>query len=593
MVPDMDSVHKTAIYKGFKLDAPTTQALTKLANTASIIDDLGLDVFRGSNNWAVSGKKSVTGKPLLANDMHLGLNIPGIWYQMHHVIPGKLNVTGVVLPGQPMVIAGHNDSIAWGFTNVMTDDADFYQETINPNNPDQYRFNGDWKDLVKVRERIMIKGGDSIIKFNRFTHRGPIISEMKKVNDKVLSMRWLGNEDSNEVNTVYLLNRASNWTDFRNALRTFISVNQNAVYADVNGNIGLQSTIGIPIREGDRILVYPGDTDRYDWKGLVPFDELPNTYNPECGYVASANCKTAPADYPYYISDWYILPYRQDRIIEMLNEKEKLSIDDFKKMQGDQKSKMSEKFTRYFLNRLSAKNGLSESEKSVYEMMRKWDYGMQKERPEGLIFEKWYFFIGLNLVKDQMDSAMVAEFTGEKIFFENFMENILVSPVNEWTDDITTKQVSESLGDIIGSSFQQAIKEISAKHGSNPAEWKWGNEHLFTLAHPMSSVKLLDKALHLNRGPYSVGGSFHTVSPYSNPLNKNSGVNNGASERHIFDASDWDLSLSVIPTGTSGIPASKYYCDQTDMYLNNVYHTDYVTRTKVESKKLYQMKFTR
>jgi penicillin amidase len=173
------------------------------------------------------------------------------------------------------------------------------------------------------------------------------------------------------------------------------------------------------------------------------------------------------------------------------------------------------------------------------------------------------------------------------------MENILVSPVNEWTDDITTKQVSESLGDIIGSSFQQAIKEISAKHGSNPAEWKWGNEHLFTLAHPMSSVKLLDKALHLNRGPYSVGGSFHTVSPYSNPLNKNSGVNNGASERHIFDASDWDLSLTVIPTGTSGIPASKYYCDQTDMYLNNVYHTDYVTRTKVESKKLYQMKFTR
>ncbi len=593
MVPDMDSVHKTAIYKGFKLDAPTTQALTKLANTASIIDDLGLDVFRGSNNWAVSGKKSVTGKPLLANDMHLGLNIPGIWYQMHHVIPGKLNVTGVVLPGQPMVIAGHNDSIAWGFTNVMTDDADFYQETINPNNPDQYRFNGDWKDLVKVRERIMIKGGDSIIKFNRFTHRGPIISEMKKVNDKVLSMRWLGNEDSNEVNTVYLLNRASNWTDFRNALRTFISVNQNAVYADVNGNIGLQSTIGIPIRDGDRILVYPGDTDRYDWKGLVPFDELPNTYNPECGYVASANCKTAPADYPYYISDWYILPYRQDRIIEMLNEKEKLSIDDFKKMQGDQKSKMAEKFTRYFLNRLSAKNGLSESEESVYEMMRKWDYGMQKERPEGLIFEKWYFFIGLNLVKDQMDSAMVAEFTGEKIFFENFMENILVSPVNEWTDDITTKQVSESLGDIIGSSFQQAIKEISAKHGSNPAEWKWGNEHLFTLAHPMSSVKLLDKALHLNRGPYSVGGSFHTVSPYSNPLNKNSGVNNGASERHIFDASDWDLSLTVIPTGTSGIPASKYYCDQTDMYLNNVYHTDYVTRTKVESKKLYQMKFTR
>ncbi|MFA6482488.1 MAG: penicillin acylase family protein, partial [Bacteroidales bacterium] len=328
MIPDMDSVNKTAIYPDFKLDKSTVEALTKLSETASVTEVMGLDVFRGSNNWAVAGRKSVTGKPLLANDMHLSLNIPGIWYQMHEVIPGKLDVTGVVLPGQPMVVAGHNDSIAWGFTNVMTDDADFYQETLNPANPDQYRLNGEWKDLKKIEEKILVKGGDTVIKINRFTHRGPIISEMKKVADKVLSMRWLGNEESNEVLTVYRLNRASNWTDFRNALRTFVSVNQNAVYADVNGNIGLQSAIGIPIREGDRILVYPGDTTRYDWKGLVPFDELPYSYNPECGYVASANCKTAPNDYPYYISDWYVLPYRMDRIREMLTEKEKLSSDD-------------------------------------------------------------------------------------------------------------------------------------------------------------------------------------------------------------------------------------------------------------------------
>ncbi|MDP2337438.1 MAG: penicillin acylase family protein, partial [Bacteroidota bacterium] len=176
MIPDMDSVHKTIIYPDFKPDKGTSDILNKLSKTASIVDELGLDAFQGSNNWAVSGKKSTTGKPLLANDMHLGLNIPGIWYQMHQVIPGKLNVTGVVLPGQPMVIAGHNDSIAWGFTNVMTDDADFYQETINPQNPDQYLLNGAWKDILKVEEKIRIKGGDSIIRMNRFTHRGPIIS---------------------------------------------------------------------------------------------------------------------------------------------------------------------------------------------------------------------------------------------------------------------------------------------------------------------------------------------------------------------------------------------------------------------------------
>ncbi|MEK7718675.1 MAG: penicillin acylase family protein [Bacteroidota bacterium] len=593
MIPGMDSVHNTVTYPDFKLDNSTAEVLRKFSETASIVDELGLDVFQGSNNWAVSGKKSITGKPLLANDMHLSLNIPGIWYQMHQVIPGKLNVTGVVLPGQPMVIAGHNDSIAWGFTNEMTDDADFYEETINPNNPDQYRLNGAWKDILKVEEKIRIKGGDSLIRFNRFTHRGPIISELKKVKSKVLSMRWLGNEDSNEIQSVYLLNRASNWTDFRKALRTFVSVNQNAVYADVKGNIGLQSTIGIPFREGDRTLVYPGDTTLYDWKGLVPFEELPYTYNPECGYVASANCKTAPADYPYYISDWYIMPYRMDRIVEMLKEKEKLSIEDFQRMQGDQKSKMAEKFTRYFLSHLSVKPGLSETEKAVYELMGKWDYSMKVERPEALIFEKWYYLTGVNLVQDQMDSLLLAQFVGQKILFENFMENMLFAPGGGWAGNINTKDATETFGDIIGSSFQQTVKELTLKFGGEPAGWKWGDVHTFTLAHPLSKVKILDRVFHLNRGPFRVGGSFHTVSPYENPLNNYSAVNHGASERHIFDTGNWDRSLTVIPTGTSGIPASIHYCDQTESYMTNRYHTDYVTRTKVEGALRYKMKFSK
>jgi penicillin amidase len=453
--------------------------------------------------------------------------------------------------------------------------------------------NGAWKELLKVQEILRIKGGDSVVFMNRFTHRGPIISERKKVKDQVLSMRWLGNEDSNEIRSVYLLNRASNWTDFRNALRSFVSVNQNAVYADVIGNIGLQSTIGIPIREGNRSLVYPGDTTRYDWKGFVPFDELPYTYNPECGYVASANCKTAPAGYPYHISDWYVLPYRMDRIVEMLKEKEKLSIEDFQRMQGDQKSKMAEKFTRYFLSHLNVKSGLSESEKAVYQLMEKWDYTLLKEGPEALIFEKWYYLTGVNLVKDQMDSLLLAQFEGQKTFFENFMENMLIAPGGEWANDIGTKGVTETFTDVIGTSFQQTVKELTLEFGGEPSGWKWGDAHTFTLAHPMSKVKILEKAFGLSRGPYPVGGSSHTVGPYESKLNRNSEVDHGASERHIFDAGNWDRSLTVIPTGASGIPASKHYCDQTESYINNRYHTDYVTRTKVEGEMLYRMKFTR
>jgi len=184
--------------------------------------------------------------------MHLGLFAPGIWYQMHLVVEGKLNVTGLVLPGQPAVIAGHNDSIAWGMTNVMVDDLDFYFETINEDST-KYLFNGEWKDLIIKNEKIVIKGGEEVEKRILFTHRGPIVSQFKDVKEKPISIHWLGNEMSNEIRTVYKLNRAKNWSDFRDAVKTFKSVSQNIVYADAAGNIGLQTSAGVPICKGNGI----------------------------------------------------------------------------------------------------------------------------------------------------------------------------------------------------------------------------------------------------------------------------------------------------------------------------------------------------
>jgi len=239
------------------------------------------------------GKTLMIHRVKKANDMHLGLNAPGIWYQMHQVIEGKLNVTGVTLPCTPFIIAGHNEDISWGFTNVTVDDLDFYLETINPADSNQYLLDGEWQDMRIEEEKISVKGEDeSVIRINRFTHRGPVVSEFKGVRDKVMSAHWQGNEMSNEVRTVYLLNRAGNWEEFRDALKTFTSVSQNAVYADRFGNIGLQTAAGVPIRHSGGILVYPGDTSLYDWQGVVPFEDLPYSFNPESGYVSSANNKT-------------------------------------------------------------------------------------------------------------------------------------------------------------------------------------------------------------------------------------------------------------------------------------------------------------
>jgi len=590
LLPDLMR-QSSYVYPDFNLDEQTAEVLGQLEEAVGTIDNLGLDVFRGSNNWAVSGEKSTTGKPILANDMHLSLMVPGIWYQMHQVIPGKLNVSGVVLPGQPMVVAGHNDRIAWGFTNVMVDDVDFYLETINPSNPDEYKFNGQWVPMTKKEELIITSKGDTIRRTNRFTHRGPVISSFRGVEGKTISMHWLGNEKSNELRSVYLLNRARNWDEFREALHTFVSVNQNAVYADVDGNIGLQSTIGIPLRKEPGIRVFPGDTDEFDWKGLVPFEELPVTFNPPSGFVTSANNRTTGPDYPYYISAWFDLPYRKDRIDELLTEKQKLSTDDFRRIQADHKSKMAEKFVPFLMRYCNNDELTNQKYLQGLELLRKWDFDYTRESAAAPVFEAWYWKVLNNLASDEMGD-LFTKFQSEKTLVKNFMENILANPESGWCDNISTLDRKESLANIVTASYMEAFDYLENALGEKPADWQWGKLHTFTIQHPMAKVKLIDKLLGLSRGPYPVPGSFHTVSPYSFPLFEPAGVNHGSSHRHIFDMDNLDRSMTVIPTGTSGVPGSTHFCDQTEMYVNNRYHSDYITREKVEKAGRYRMVIT-
>ncbi|MBN2774889.1 MAG: penicillin acylase family protein, partial [Prolixibacteraceae bacterium] len=369
LIPNIKN-HPTAIFPDMGI--PEGFAEGSILAGSQKLEELGLEVFYGSNNWAVAGKKSTSGKPLLANDMHLGLFAPGIWYQMHQVVNGKLNVTGLVLPGQPFVIAGHNDSIAWGMTNVMVDDLDFYFETLNDDTT-KYLLNGEWKDLIIKNENIGIKGAEPVSRKILFTHRGPIVNHFQNMKEKPVSIHWLGNEMSNEIRTVFKLNRAHNWSDFRDAVKTFKSVSQNIVYGDVLGNIGLQTSAGVPIRKGNGIQVYPGDTDEYDWQGLVPFEQLPYEFNPERGYVSSANNKTVPEDYPYYISHWFATPDRINRIREMLEAKEKLGIPDFQAMQSDFNSALVDRMMPHFLPALENCSDMNETEKAAYEKIKTWD----------------------------------------------------------------------------------------------------------------------------------------------------------------------------------------------------------------------------
>ncbi|MBN1133197.1 MAG: penicillin acylase family protein [Bacteroidales bacterium] len=582
LIPDMD-LQKAYVFPDFEIDG-RIGLNTSMFEGAKAIDELGLKVFEASNNWAVSGDKSVTGKPFMCNDMHLGLMSPGIWYQMHQVVEGKLNVTGVALPGAPYIICGHNDDIAWGMTNVTVDNIDFYLETINPEDSGQYLLDGEWKDMETIDVEIKVKKEEPVIRTIRYTHRGPVVSSLKGIEDRVISARWLGSDFSNELVSVHMLNRAGNWEDFRGALKTFVAIGQNIVYADRFGNIGLQTSTGVPIREGAGMFIYPGDTSQYDWKGLVPFEELPYSFNPECGMVSSANNKTVGDDYPYYIGTWFDQPYRINRIREMLSEKDKFGTGDFKRMITDQVSAFAKDFTPVYLDAIpSDSDGLYGEARSLLE---EWDYRMSAESPAPLIYEIMYLELTDALFHDQVGNERMKYMYSEGA--RNLVHRIREQGDSPWCDDVTTTGIKETFEDNIRRAFRETVDTLSVMYGDNPSEWQWGDLHKVSLNHPMGSVDIVNKLFKTNRGPYPIGGSYHTVCPYKYPMNESFVANHGASERHIFNTAAWDASLTVIPTGTSGVPASPHYLDQTNLYMNNRFHADYFTREAVERNALYK-----
>jgi penicillin amidase len=582
LIPYYNAV-TSLIFPDFVLNDTLLKKARSFISGMDTLKALGIVSFSGSNNWAVAGKKTETGKPVLSNDMHLSFGSPGIWMQMHQVIPGKLNVTGVAIPGEPFIVAGHNEKIAWGETNLMVDDIDLFEERINPANPNQYFYNGEWKEMVIKKEIINIKGGkkDSILL--KFTHRGPVISGLNNVDDAALSMRWSGYDYSDEIRSVCLLNRASGWNEFRSAISTFRAASQNFAYADVEGNIGLNTGGGIPIRKGNGALIRNGETSEYDWKGYVPFDQLPSSFNPENGYVSSANNRTVNEKYPYYISSNFVLPYRINRIRQMLAEKEKFSMDDFKRMILDQHSDYAALLTPFILKLEDKQGELNQTEVSALKSLSAWDYDMNAGLAAPTIFE--YFRISFinNLLSDELQD-LYAQLPG--IAREYYIYRILKTGPDAMVDNVNTPAV-ETLDDIILKSFRDCISTLSQKYGEDQKMWKWGSIHRITIEHPLGSVKLLDRIFHFNSAEYEIGGSNHTVSPYS--YGAGFKVNHGASERHIFNTADWDESYTVIPTGESGVPASEFYLSQTKSYLSGKFYRDAFSEKAVKEAAKYTL----
>jgi penicillin amidase len=548
--------------------------------------------FRGgSNNWVVSGDKSETGMPILANDMHLGLINPGIWYEAHISCPG-LNVSGVVLPGVPLVVAGANDHVAWGFTNVMADDADFYLEKINPDDSGQYEFMGVWKNMDIVNDTISVSGGEDVPIEIRMTHHGVIVSDIIEEiepSTNPIAMRWTIYEFNQEAQALYQANHASDIYDLERAAALHKCPGQNWVYADDKGNIGFWAATGIPIRNGfDGSLLLPGWDGEHEWDGYVPTDRQPHVRNPSKGWIASANNKHVDDDYPHVISNNYAPPDRIIRINDMLNEKEKFNLDDFKRMHGDDYLVMAKEWTPHIIASTKSLE-LTDLELRGKELLAGWDFRGRPESAEPAIFHITLQFILENIFKERLGDTLYDYFISENTFtVHKALNHLLELRKTEWFDNPATEPV-ENIDSVLAKSFGQAIEYLSDRFGDNVDNWIWGELHTVTFFHPIGRYIPIFGQL-LNAGPFPMGGGSNSINPgiyrFSNPWK----VAAGASQRHIFDLGNMKNSLRVIPTGVSGNFMSDHYTDQVDLWRNVEYRPFVLDRVDVEADAVHVMK---
>lgn len=543
--------------------------------------------LKGSNAWAVNGSKTDTGFPMLAGDPHLGLNMPGNWYEVHYNLNGK-NLSGATLAGAPVVILGQNDSLAWSLTNVMLDDTDFYEEAINPENSNQYVLDtlaGEtlYEEFRVQREVIKIKNHDDTTFTRRVSKHGPVISdiyhEQALIDDRVITMRWTGLDVTNEMGALENMGWSQSFDEFRQAVRSFRVPGQNIIYADKAGNIAQFTAANIPIRNPNPLVIREGWDPDQDWQGYIPFNDLPKTINPEQGWVANANNAIAGTDYPNYITAYWHGDYRYQRIRQYLNRNEPVNKQLFQLMQNDTYSALAEEVTAYILPAIESQQAENEYFKTAVSYLRNWDFTYSPSETAASIMDVFILEFTRNVLEDELGPDVYNAF----INYSGQPVRVITRLMRDGSslfDDINTEQEENMRMQIIAG-MEEALQYLVDTQGPEPIEWRWELIHTLTLKAPLFSeaaesesapaaLKLIVDNI-LNKGPFPAGGHSHSINNgeyrWTNPYD----MVLGPSIRRIVDFSDLSSTLSILPTGQSGNPLSQYYGDQTESWLNGEY----------------------
>jgi penicillin G amidase len=535
--------------------------LQPFANQRVFLDDPPLVL--GSNDWVVSGAHTVSGKPLLSNDMHLGHQMPNLWYAAHLRCTGAecgtFDVAGVTLPGYPYVIVGHNQRVAWGFTNVGPTVADVYVETFN--SAGQYMTPDGWKTPEHHQETIHVKGKPDVAVDVAVTRHGPVITDLVPGETRKLALRWTLYDGIR--NPFFAVNSARNWEEFQQAFSQFDAPGQNVVYADVDGNIGYHATGKVPIRaSGDGSLPEDGGTNAQEWTSYIPFEKLPGIYNPASGIIATANGRITPKKYPNSISIEWEAPWRTSRIYRVLESGRKFSAADMLALQTDVYSELDHLFADKFVYAVDHAGKPSARAKSAAEILRQWDGRMTADSPAPTIAVRSREELVRLLLEPKLgaapDDRAQAEAAVNWKSYHWMMETV-------WLENVVQHQPKRWLPDryanydeLLSAAVESAVQDPGAPNHLNA--WKWGKFNSVEIQNPvLGKVPLLSR--WTGPGIREQSGSPYTV--------KAAAQTYGPSERITVDLANLDQSTLNLVTGEAGNFLSPYYLDQWDAWYNN------------------------
>ena len=585
--PDMSTQWPSILHPGVDYTITGATALERAKSAGSHMGP-GIHDGLGSNNWVLDGSRTTSGRPLLANDMHLFLSIPAIWFE-NHLVGGELDVTGVSFPGVPGVIVGHNQRVAWGFTNGFADVQDLYIEHLRRGGDGgvQYELTGEWHDATVIQEQIYVRGGDSVIEEVILTPHGPIINSLAGdfAGEQPLALRWTTLEPERMFLALYKMNRARDCGEFREALRYWSSPVQNTVYADVDGDIAYTLAGRIPIRaKGEGLVPVPGWNGEYEWTGYIPFEELPHFYNPPQGYVATANNRVVDQDYPYFISREFVVGERAERIIELIESQAQIDSEYIQRMQFDQVSLLARKVAKYV-----GKLQVEDSELAVVAgLLGDWDGELSSGSAAAAIYEVFNLRLMNLILRDKLGDLAI-RYIGKgptpiladlSIFSQRareWLQSILEQPESHWFD----LGNGETRDEVLRTVLRETVDFLKDEIGPQVKNWTWGNLHRLVFPHPLGRGTLLQRIF--NRGPYSVGGDNSTIWLTSfSKLDLRTENLVGPPFRFIADLGDWRNSLGLLAPGQSGHPGSQHYADQVEAWFTKGYHPMLYTREDVE-----------